>query len=506
MSANQLLFVSTKSDDSDLLASRFKENGIKFLQLENIQESGSRLSNSEFELILVDYDLMVQADRDDIGNLFKSARKTKFVIYNVTPDANRRIAFYRLGAYRILDQVSTPEDVYRFTVTALEKPESNGEMKEAKFSGSLDDFNLTGLINIFGKEKRSGILRIKTPVSSGKIYLNDGIIIHAVAGNRKSDDAVFYMLTWNKGWFSMSPLPLRSVQNRMQLSNIGLLLHGEYIRSQFFEKINKLGGLNRQIRVINKGDLLQRQTDPLFAELIANMSVFRGVHEIIEFSPYDMISTVDMLLSLKRTKNLEFRETAQGVDDLYVEEILDRTGQAGHFLNEEEIGRLRNLLNASEISNGKLIILGTNTCGKSDFIRNFNQGSLSGVRSNQELDFTKIELDKNFHLQVFGIALDKRLTDIIQKLSEGLLGYIFLVDAERPDEFEYTTYIMNNLMSTNAVPFTVAITNIAAGDKKKFKQISQKIRVPGNRDMLVCDVTRKEDVKKVILSIKMMKT
>ncbi len=505
MPANQLLLISTKDNESGNLALHFKNSGIRFSLSESITDSEARLSKSEFELILVNYSSILGADRREITSFFKSARKTRFVVYNVIPDATRRIAFYKLGAYRILDQSSTTEDVHRFICNALEQPETNGEMKEAKFSGSLDDFNLAGLINIFGKEKRNGILRIKTPVSSGKIYFNDGMIIHAVAGNRKADDAVFYMLTWNKGWFSMSPLPLRSVQNKMKLSNLGLLLHGEYIRNTFFEKINRLGGLNRQIRVINQGDLIQRQKDPLYAELISSMSVFRGLHEIIEFSPYEMIPTVDMLMQLNGTRNLEFRETAQEIGDLYVEESQERPGPAENLLNTQDVARLREQLDALDKNSGKLIILGTNTCGKTDFIRNFNQGSLSGVRSNQELDFTKIELDKSFYLQVFGIALDRRLAEIVQKLSEGLLGYVFLVDAERPDEFEYTTYVMQNLIGTNDVPFTVAVTNIAAGDNKKYKQISQQIRVPEKRQILVCDVTSKDDVRKVILSIRKAK-
>ncbi len=501
MSVNQLLLVSTKSDNADWLAARLKESGVKITLSEDIMDAAVKLSKTDFTLILIDYGSILTADRQDLTDLFKTARKSKFVAYNVPPDASRRLAFYRLGAYRILDQNALPEDIFYFTINALEQPETNGEMKEAKFSGSLADFNLSGLITIFGKEKRNGILRIKTPVSTGKIYFNDGNIIHAVAGNRKADDAVFYMLTWNKGWFSMSPLPLRTVQNKMQMSNIGSLLHGEYIRTQFFDKINRLGGLNRQIRVINQGDLLQRQKDPVYAELIANMSQFRGIHEIIEFSPYEMIPTVDLLLNLYDSKNLEFRETAEEIGELYVEESHERLGFTERLLSEKEVSLLRTQLDAGTITNGKLIVLGTNTSGKTDFIRIFNQGSLSNVRSNQELDFTKIELAADFNLQVFGIALDRRLTEIVEKLSEGMLGYIFLIDADRPDEYEYTTYVINNLVSTYRVPFAAAVTNIASGDKNKFRQASRNIRLPGTRELLICNVTNKDDVKKVIMSI-----
>jgi len=148
--------------------------------------------------------------------------------------------------------------------------------------------------------------------------------------------------------------------------------------------------------------------------------------------------------------------------------------------------------------------LGSNTCGKTDFIRNFNQGSHSGVRTNQDLDFTRIDLAANFHLQVFGIVFDKRLMDIVEKLSEGLLGYIFLIDAEKPDELEYTNYIINHLTSIFDVPWTIALTNIDTKDSKLLKKIKSSLRIPDGRELRICDVTNKDEVRKIILSMATM--
>jgi signal recognition particle receptor subunit beta len=162
-------------------------------------------------------------------------------------------------------------------------------------------------------------------------------------------------------------------------------------------------------------------------------------------------------------------------------------------------------LKAEELTSGKLLILGINTCGKTDFIRQFNQGSVSGVRSNQELDFTTIELAENLTLQVFGIALEERLSQIIEKLSEDLVGYIFLIDAKNESELEYTNYVINNLISVHQVPWTIAVTNL----EKSMKSIPQKIKsglsLPKGRTLLRCDVTNKDDVRKVVMSIKSIK-
>jgi signal recognition particle receptor subunit beta len=190
------------------------------------------------------------------------------------------------------------------------------------------------------------------------------------------------------------------------------------------------------------------------------------------------------------------------IADLYVEEAHEGTGLAERLLSSKEVTELRKRLNAREVFSGKLLILGPKTCGKTDFIRLFNQGSRSGVRTNQDLDFTKIELDKDFYLQVFGIGMDKKLTGIIQKLSEGLLGYIFLIDAEQPELLEYSNYLINYLVNTYHVPWACAVTNIDKNKTDQIRKIRTSLVITPNRDVLVCDVTDKDDVRKVIMSIR----
>jgi signal recognition particle receptor subunit beta len=211
---------------------------------------------------------------------------------------------------------------------------------------------------------------------------------------------------------------------------------------------------------------------------------------------------LERLIRLKETKNIEFRETAEEITDLFVEEKEDRVGLAEKLLSADEVAQLRRNLNAENLMNGKLIILGTNTCGKTDFIRNLNQGSISGIRTNQDLDFTKLELEKDFNLQIFGIAIDKKLTENIEKLSEGLVGYVILIDAEKPEELEFTNYIVNHLMSLFPAPWTAAITNLDKNNKKEEKKLQQKIRLPDARDIGICDVTNKEDVRALILAMR----
>jgi len=122
------------------------------------------------------------------------------------------------------------------------------------------------------------------------------------------------------------------------------------------------------------------------------------------------------------------------------------------------------------------------------------------------LDFTTIELAENFSLQVFGITLEERLSQIIEKLSEGLVGYIFLIDAKREDEIEYTNYVISNLVSSHDVPWAIAVTNLENKEQKIPPKIKSGLNLPKGKTLLSCDVTNKDEVRKVVMSIKSTKT
>ena len=500
--SNKILILGKDKKQTGLLVSLFNEHNIEVLDADNISTADEQLSSADFDLILIEYDAIVNSEREKLIELFRNARRTKFVIYNVPHDAARRLAFYKLGAYRILGTNYDIEDIYFFSQNLLSSEKPELEEKESQFSGRLQDFNLSGLIHNFGKEKRSGILRIQTPVSSGKIYFNNGHIYHASAGYLKDDDAVLYMLTWNLGLFIMSPLPRKKVTNRIKLSNVGLLLQAESTRDEYSTLVKELGGLSKEVQVINQGDLLQKDSEANFRNFVEKLSDYRQINDVIENSPYTMLDTLNQLIRLKKSQNLKVREAVDVFSDLQSEQSKESSGLVERLLSADDVKLLQKNLKAENLTSGKLLILGSNTCGKTEFIRQFNQGSVSGVRSNQELDFTTIELAANFSLQVFGIALEERLSEIIDKISEGLVGYIFLIDAKREDEIEYTNYVINNLISVHDVPWTIAVTNLEGTGKKIPPKLMAGLDLTNGKSPLTCDVSNKDDVRKVVLSIK----
>ena len=502
MTDNTIIILDNNEDRKKSLISLFNEEKINAIDCKNISEFDELIDSSTSPLILVSYNSIVGAKRDEVISIFKSAKEIKVITYDVPSDATRHLAFYKMGSYRIFDTTYDSSEIFYFIKNLIAKSESDKSDNGSPIRGSLQDLSLAELIYTFGKEKRSGVLKIRSPFSSGKIFFNAGDIDDAISGYKKADDAILFMLTWTQGRFFMHPFPINYPKHRVKFSNIGLLLRGEQIRLTFLDKIRTLGSLITEVGIVNKGDLSVKMKDPQYKELIDRLTGYKRIQELIEISPYGIIETLDHLLELKGNNHLEIKEKSQlGIEELAIEESFERSGLEEPILDASEIENFRSNLKANEINTGKFLIIGAKTCGKTEFIRQFNRGSLSVVRSNQDLDFTKIELLDDFYLLVFGLSIDETLINMVKKLSDGLLGYTFLIDAQRSDDFEHINYLINQLTTAYKLPWSVAVTNIDSNDDKMLNKVSAFIQLPDNRKMNVCDVTNKDDVKKVILSV-----
>jgi hypothetical protein len=63
--------------------------------------------------------------------------------------------------------------------------------------GSLEDIHLSDLIQLVGVAGKTGRFVLKKDNEIGTVY-----IVHAESGNRKGEDAFYYLSTWDRGEFN----------------------------------------------------------------------------------------------------------------------------------------------------------------------------------------------------------------------------------------------------------------------------------------------------------------
>lgn len=163
----------------------------------------------------------------------------------------------------------------------------------------------------------------------------------------------------------------------------------------------------------------------------------------------------------------------------------------------------------------KIVVTGPFSAGKTTFIKSVSEISIvSTERSISDstrrvkaettvaMDFGRITISKDIVLYLFGTPGQERFDFMWQILSEGMLGYILMLDASRPETYEEGKRILEFFATLSEAPFVVGVTRIGSeGDAAAVERIRQDMSVDGDVQIIPCDTRQKEDVKRVLLSL-----
>ena len=91
------------------------------------------------------------------------------------------------------------------------------------FQGSLKELPLPDIIQLVSVSGKTGAFILTTSTQAGEIYLRDGEIVHAVAGDVHGEEAVYELAIWQEGDFVFKPVVETQVQT-IKKSNTNLLM------------------------------------------------------------------------------------------------------------------------------------------------------------------------------------------------------------------------------------------------------------------------------------------
>src|SRR6266498_5589214 len=118
----------------------------------------------------------------------------------------------------------------------------------------------------------------------------------------------------------------------------------------------------------------------------------------------------------------------------------------------------------------KMVVTGPFSAGKTEFIQSVSEIdvvsterkiSSAAERSVKEsttvaMDFGRITVDEDLVLYLFGTPGQKRFDFMWEILSEGMLGFVVMVDSAHPETFREARRILDTFRSYSATPFVVA--------------------------------------------------
>jgi len=162
----------------------------------------------------------------------------------------------------------------------------------------------------------------------------------------------------------------------------------------------------------------------------------------------------------------------------------------------------------------KMVITGPFNSGKTEFVQSISEiDVVSTERSiSQEaerikstttvaMDFGRITVDDDLVLYLFGTPGQRRFDFMWEILSQGMLGFVVLVDSARPETFREAKSILETFRAYAPTPYVVAANKQDMDDAWAVEDLRVALRLDPEIKMLPCVATDTESVKGVLLEL-----
>ena len=162
----------------------------------------------------------------------------------------------------------------------------------------------------------------------------------------------------------------------------------------------------------------------------------------------------------------------------------------------------------------KMVITGPFSAGKTQFIWSVSEIDVvsterkisSAAEQIKEtttvaMDFGRITVGDDLVLYLFGTPGQRRFDFMWDILSQGMLGFVVMVDSTKPETFREAKRILETFESYASTPFVVAANKQDLEDAWEPEDLRIILRLRQDVKILPCTATDKESVKNVLLEL-----
>jgi uncharacterized protein len=162
----------------------------------------------------------------------------------------------------------------------------------------------------------------------------------------------------------------------------------------------------------------------------------------------------------------------------------------------------------------KMVVTGPFNAGKTEFIRSVSEIDVVSTErritsptekvketTTVAMDFGRITVDEDLVLYLFGTPGQRRFDFMWEILSEGMLGFIVMVDSSRPETFREARSILETFRAYAPTPYVVAANKQDRQDAWELNDMRIALRLDSKVKLLSCIATDKESVKSVLLEL-----
>ncbi len=162
----------------------------------------------------------------------------------------------------------------------------------------------------------------------------------------------------------------------------------------------------------------------------------------------------------------------------------------------------------------KMVVTGPFSSGKTEFIGTISEidvvsterkitSSAEQIKSSTTvaMDFGRITVGDDLVLYLFGTPGQRRFDFMWDILSQGMLGFVVMVDSTKPETFREAKRILETFESYASTPYVVAANKQDVEDAWEPEDLRIILRLKPTVKILPCVATDKETVKNVLLEL-----
>lgn len=162
----------------------------------------------------------------------------------------------------------------------------------------------------------------------------------------------------------------------------------------------------------------------------------------------------------------------------------------------------------------KVVVTGPFNAGKTTFIKSVSeitvlsterQISASSGEGDGEttvaMDFGRITVSDDVVLYLFGTPGQARFSFMWETLSEGMLGFVLLVDADAPQTYDDARQMIEFFTEMSDVPFIIAANKVAADDQDTLRALRSDLKLSDDTPLLPVDARSRDSVKAALLGL-----
>lgn len=162
----------------------------------------------------------------------------------------------------------------------------------------------------------------------------------------------------------------------------------------------------------------------------------------------------------------------------------------------------------------KIVITGPFNAGKTTFIRTVSEiavlsterqvSDASGETPGETtvaMDFGRITIADDVVLYLFGTPGQERFSFMWETLSEGMLGFVVIVDGTSESSVHDAMAMINFFTDMSEVPFVVAANRVDSRDERTLGALRATLGLAEDIPLLGIDARRRDDVRRTLLSL-----